>query len=109
MRLRFLGTSAAWTLPYPGCPCPQCASVDPRDRRTRSSLWVSPGILVDVSPDFRTQWDRVGRPPVRDVLITHGHRDHCFGLISLPGCERKKPVSPTSVISGFRMRNWKRI
>jgi len=62
---------------------------------------------MDVSPDFGIQWDLAGRPPVRDVMITHAHRDHCFGLMDLypsfqPVAPEMQIVGPAGVLSAVR-------
>jgi len=89
MKITFLGTSAAWPIPRPGCACPQCAEAraEPRLRRTRSSLLVEAGgevVLIDPGPDVIHQFEREGlEPRVDRVLVTHTHVDHCLGLDDL--------------------------
>lgn len=67
-----------------GCECGTCRSPDPRDRRTRPSVFIESddggAILVDAGPDLRAQAlaHRVTR--VDAVLFTHGHADHILGL-----------------------------
>ena len=58
MRVVFLGTGTSHGIPVIGCPCPVCASRDPRDRRYRSSILIEEGgasVLVDSGPEFRLQ------------------------------------------------------
>ena len=59
MRVRFLGTGTSSGIPVVGCDCETCQSHDSRDRRWRPSIYVelSDGtrVLVDTTPDFRTQ------------------------------------------------------
>lgn len=65
------------------CDCPVCTSPDPRDKRSRSSIYISAGglkVLVDTSPDFREQALRHGIRRVDRLLVTHAHVDHLFGL-----------------------------
>lgn len=89
MKITFLGTSAAWPTPHPGCECPQCAEAraDGRTRRTRSSLLLESGdevVLVDPGPDVFQQFEREGlEPRVDRVLVTHCHMDHILGLDDL--------------------------
>ena len=67
-----------------GCRCGTCRSADPRDRRSRPSVLLELGggvrVLVDTTPDLRSQalaWD-VDR--VDAILFTHCHADHVMGL-----------------------------
>lgn len=65
-----------------------CSPNEPRNRRTRTSIVVQgpgdaatrPTLLVDTSPDMRSQLlaCRVGRADA--VLFTHAHADHITGL-----------------------------
>lgn len=65
------------------CPCPVCASNDPRDKRLRSSILVqsaSTTIVIDTTPDFRYQMLRAGIRRLDAVVYTHPHKDHLAGL-----------------------------
>ena len=57
--LTFLGTGTSVGVPMIGCTCAVCTSADPRDRRTRASIFIEcaegPNILVDTSTDLRMQ------------------------------------------------------
>lgn len=82
-KILFLGSGTSAGVPMVACDCPVCHSADPRDRRTRSSIYVSAGglrILVDTSPDFREQALRHDIRRVDHLFITHAHVDHLFGL-----------------------------
>ncbi|MEZ5056540.1 MAG: MBL fold metallo-hydrolase [Saprospiraceae bacterium] len=60
-----------------------CQSVDPRDKRLRTSALVSIGeinLVIDSGPDFRQQMLREGIERVDAILITHEHNDHVIGL-----------------------------
>lgn len=66
-----------------GCGCDTCLMGGPRDRRTRTSVLVGlPGghLLIDTTPDLRTQLLREGIGRVDAVLYTHDHVDHVYGL-----------------------------
>lgn len=67
-----------------GCACQVCASPDPRDQRTRPSVYITlpddTRLLVDTSPDLRLQALRHRVSRVDAVLYTHGHADHVLGL-----------------------------
>lgn len=59
-------------------------SDDPRDRRTRCSVWVrfadGTDLLIDTSPELRLQALAVGLTHVHAVIFTHAHADHTAGL-----------------------------
>ena len=83
MKLEFLGTGTSYGVPQIGCHCEVCISSDPRDNRTRCSLWIRHGnvsIVVDTGPDFRFQCLRSGINQLDAVFFTHFHADHVFGL-----------------------------
>lgn len=79
----FLGTGTSCGVPMIGCSCDVCCSADPRDRRRRTSLYVSyqgKGLLIDTPPDFREQALEYKIPRVDTVFFTHAHADHIFGF-----------------------------
>ncbi len=66
-----------------GCDCAICTSGDPRNRRRRSSVYITAGktrFVIDTSPDFREQALTFGLRQVDAVLFTHAHADHILGL-----------------------------
>lgn len=70
-------------VPTLGCNCSVCHSENPRDRRTRCSILLSAGgrnVVIDTSPDFRSQALREGIGRLDAVVYTHGHADHILGL-----------------------------
>jgi len=65
------------------CPCRVCASSDIRDKRFRSSILVESStttIVVDTTPDFRSQMLRANVRRLDAVIFTHPHKDHLAGL-----------------------------
>jgi phosphoribosyl 1,2-cyclic phosphate phosphodiesterase len=86
MSVTVLGSGTSQGVPMIGCHCAVCRSSDPRDKRTRCSLFVrtaSNNILIDTTPDLRIQAIREGIDRVDHVLITHSHADHIMGFDDL--------------------------
>ena len=87
MRVTFLGTGTSIGVPMIGCHCEVCTSLDPRDRRLRTSAIVEEGdtrILIDCGPDFRQQMLNIDVNRSFDaILITHEHSDHVDGIDDL--------------------------
>ena len=67
-----------------GCQCPTCRSQDPRDHRTRPSVFIETddgaAILIDAGPDLRAQALAYDIARVDAIVFTHGHADHILGL-----------------------------
>ena len=60
-----------------------CSSSDSKDNRLRSSILVQSEkttIVVDTTPDFRTQMLREKVQKLDAVIFTHPHKDHVAGL-----------------------------
>jgi phosphoribosyl 1,2-cyclic phosphate phosphodiesterase len=80
----FLGTGTSHGVPMIACDCDVCRSTDPRDRRSRPSIFIETDagarLLVDTTPDLRTQALTHGLRGVDAVLLTHAHADHVMGL-----------------------------
>jgi len=84
--LTVLGSGTSMGVPTIGCGCEVCRSPDPHDNRTRPSILVEYAgrvVLIDTTPDFRTQALREGIRQVDAVLYTHAHADHILGLDDL--------------------------
>ncbi|MEJ2236522.1 MAG: MBL fold metallo-hydrolase [Syntrophobacterales bacterium] len=91
MRLTFLGTGSAWSLPEIGCDCFVCQQMHKnKETRLRTSLYLECGerILIDCGPDIVRQWWDNGLKAVDAVLITHEHGDHYLGLDELVALRR---------------------
>ena len=86
IRLKVLGSGTSMGVPTLACPCAVCHSTDERDKRLRPSLLLSRGgqnVVIDTTPDFRTQALRVGLDRLDAILLTHCHADHILGFDDL--------------------------
>ncbi len=83
MKITVLGSGTSHGVPAIGCDCAVCSSSDPRDRRTRPSIYLQTDrlhLLVDTSTDLRTQALANNVRRVDAILFTHSHADHVMGL-----------------------------
>lgn len=81
--ITFLGTGTSQGIPLIGCHCEVCDSMDPRDKRLRTSALIEyEGIkvVIDAGPDFRQQMLREDIRTLDGILLTHQHKDHTGGL-----------------------------
>lgn len=65
------------------CGCEVCTSTNPKDNRLRSSILIETAgktIVIDTTPDFRTQMLREKVKTLDAVIFTHSHKDHIAGL-----------------------------
>lgn len=86
LSLTFLGTGTSQGVPMIRCDCAVCRSTDPRDNRTRASLYLETpegSYVVDTGTDFRTQVLRENIWQVDAVIMTHSHTDHVMGFDDL--------------------------
>jgi len=83
----FLGTGTSTGIPTIGCQCDVCQSSDPHDKRNRSSIFLRTKngnqILIDTTPDLRTQILRENITQCDCAFITHEHADHIHGIDDL--------------------------
>src|ERR1700691_4804314 len=83
LQLTILGSGTSMGVPTLGCHCAVCESQDPHDKRMRPSVLLSyagRNVVIDTTPDFRTQAMRFRMERLDAVLYTHGHADHVLGL-----------------------------
>ncbi|MEY7848822.1 MBL fold metallo-hydrolase [Natrarchaeobius sp. A-rgal3] len=86
MRVTLLGTGDTTGTPTVGCDCETCELARERGlERTRFSVHVEneridESLLIDFSPDFRTQFLREEVPLPDAAVVTHIHFDHLDGL-----------------------------
>jgi phosphoribosyl 1,2-cyclic phosphate phosphodiesterase len=86
MILTILGCGTSSGVPLITCKCAICRSRNPKNKRTRASVWFQArgkSLLIDTSPDFRAQAlrEKIGR--IDAVLYTHPHADHIHGIDDL--------------------------
>ena len=98
IRLTVMGSGTSMGVPTLACHCRVCDSTDPQDKRLRPSLLLSrrgQNVVIDTTPDFRTQALRVGLDRLDAVLLTHCHADHILGFDDLrPYNFRQKTAIP---------------
>jgi phosphoribosyl 1,2-cyclic phosphate phosphodiesterase len=99
MQLTILGVGSSAGTPVVGCNCNTCVSINPRNKRTRCSSFVTLDsgevILIDTGPDLRFQALREGLTRVDAVLYTHTHADHLHGIDDLRAfCQTQRKQIP---------------
>ena len=83
VHITVLGSGTSAGVPTVGCCCEVCRSTDPRDNRLRPSILIRYDgrvVLIDTTPDFRTQALRARIERIDAILLTHSHADHILGL-----------------------------
>jgi phosphoribosyl 1,2-cyclic phosphodiesterase len=98
LQLTVLGSGTSMGVPTLGCHCGVCESADPLDKRMRPSVLLSYGgrnVVIDTTPDFRSQALRARMDRLDAVIYTHGHADHILGLDDIrPFNMKQKGVVP---------------
>ena len=97
LTITFLGTGTSGGVPMIGCTCYVCSSQSEKDKRLRSSIMVQSNtttLVVDTTPDFRTQMLRENVRKLDAVIFTHPHKDHTAGLDDVKAFNffQKKPM-----------------
>lgn len=83
MKVTFLGTGTSQGVPVIACDCRVCHSLDPHDKRLRTSIWLEINdlsVVIDTGPDFRQQMLKHHVSRLDAILFTHEHKDHTAGL-----------------------------
>src|SRR3989304_3394712 len=86
MKITILGCGTSTGVPVIGCKCGICASRDSKNKRTRSSIFItasSKNILIYTSTDLRYQALTHNIERIDAVLYTHPHADHIHGIDEL--------------------------
>ncbi len=97
--LTVLGSGTSTGVPILGCNCHICQSTNPANKRLRTSVFLTTArgkkIVVDTSPDLRSQLLRADVRHVDAALITHDHADHTHGIDDLrPFCFHQNQSLP---------------
>ena len=85
MSLKFtiLGCGNSSGVPASGNYWGKCDPAEPKNKRTRPSLWVqsaTTSLVIDTGPDFRQQTTQHNIDQLDAVLYTHSHGDHVNGI-----------------------------
>lgn len=92
MKITVLGSGTSNGIPVVGCTCDVCASINPKNKRTRASILIEEKgqkILIDTSIEFRLQAREVSLTGLDAILYTHAHADHLHGLDDIrPFCRK---------------------
>lgn len=85
-RVTILGCGHSGGTPLIGCECSICKSDNPKNQRSRASIWLqsdTTSALVDSSPDLRRQALNNQLTHLDAVVYTHAHADHTHGIDDL--------------------------
>jgi phosphoribosyl 1,2-cyclic phosphate phosphodiesterase len=85
--ITILGSGTSTGIPMIGCHCEVCVSSFEKNKRMRTSILLKTkkgnSILVDTTPDLRTQLLKNKIEKIDAVIITHDHADHLHGIDDL--------------------------
>lgn len=95
-KIIILGSGTSTGIPMIGCKCQVCSSKDKKNKRLRTSIILKTEnkktILIDTTPDLRTQLLNNQIDYIDFAIITHDHADHLHGIDDLrPLCFSSPP------------------
>lgn len=107
-----LGSGTSTGVPMPGCHCAVCKSPDEKNKRFRTSIFLKTqagnSILVDTTPDLRSQALQNQIDKIDAAIITHDHADHVHGIDDLrPFCYLPTPRTLPVFTSSFSAESLK--
>ncbi|MCI5050319.1 MAG: MBL fold metallo-hydrolase [Rickettsiales bacterium] len=98
INITVLGCGASAGVPIIGCDCDICQSDNPKNKRSRASILIeskNTAVIVDLSPDFRSQMLAHNIKHIDAIFLTHAHADHVHGIDDVrPFNYRKQGVLP---------------
>lgn len=113
MKVTILGCGPSQGVPVIGNRWGSCDPQNPKNRRSRPSIVVEQNdtrVLVDMSPDIRTQFLDNDIKRIDAVLFTHLHYDHIGGIGELRTlsflAKQLIPVYGTQPVLDALSRNW---
>ena len=107
-KITILGSGTSTGVPILGCNCKVCKSTELRNKRFRTSALIESSsqkkILIDASPDLRTQLLRNNTDVLDAIIITHDHADHTHGMDDLRpyGFKRTEPLPVFTDVSAAK-------
>lgn len=83
MKITYFGTAAGEGWPGVFCKCPVCQEarrLGGKNIRTRSQARINEDLLIDLPPDnqLHSLYYGLDFEPIRALLFTHSHSDHCY-------------------------------
>lgn len=97
MKFIILGCGGSFGTPEIACECYTCTSSDPKNKRTRASLYIETDqakVLIDAGSDLRQHALTHNLKQLDAVIITHAHSDHISGLNDLKPFTKNTPSLP---------------
>lgn len=102
-RIVVMGCGGSGGVPYAGNVWRDCDPTNPKNLRTRPSIFVEKGetrVVIDTGPEFRIQINRTGihaDQTLDAVLYTHHHSDHIMGMDDLRTFWHRNSKTPVNV------------
>lgn len=101
MRIVVMGCGGSGGVPYAGNVWGTCNPDNPKNQRTRPSIFIESGdtkIVIDTGPEFRSQINKINVSDKLDaVLYTHEHMDHIAGLDDLRAFSHRAGRNPIAL------------